>query len=53
VPQLNIETAPQSVPARILVVEDEPLIRFAMAETLRDFGVSVWKRHQPTRLGNI
>jgi CheY-like chemotaxis protein len=40
-PQSGIETAPQSVPARILVVEDEPLIRFAVAEALRELGVSV------------
>ena len=26
---------------RILLVEDEPLIRFAMAEALRELGVSV------------
>lgn len=40
-PQSGIETAPQSAPARILVVEDEPLIRFAMAEALRELGASV------------
>jgi CheY-like chemotaxis protein len=40
-PQSGVESAPQSVPARILVVEDEPLIRFAMAEALRELGVSV------------
>jgi CheY-like chemotaxis protein len=32
---------PQSAPARILVVEDEPLIRFAIAEVLRDLGAAV------------
>jgi CheY-like chemotaxis protein len=40
-PQSGIQTAPQSAPARILVVEDEPLIRFAVAEALRELGVSV------------
>jgi CheY-like chemotaxis protein len=40
-PQSGVESAPQSVPPRILVVEDEPLIRFAMAEALRELGVSV------------
>ena len=32
---------PQIEGVRILVVEDEPLIRFGIAETLRDFGASV------------
>src|SRR5271156_5966855 len=40
-PQCQIESAPGSAPARILVVEDEPIIRFAMAEALRELGVSV------------
>jgi CheY-like chemotaxis protein len=40
-PQLGVETVPQSLPARMLVVEDEALIRFAVAEALRDLGVSV------------
>jgi CheY-like chemotaxis protein len=40
-PQSGVETAPQSAPARILVVEDDPLTRFTMAEALRDLGVSV------------
>ena len=40
-PQSGVEAAPQVAPARILVVEDEPLTRFAMAEALRDLGVSV------------
>jgi CheY-like chemotaxis protein len=40
-PQSTIETAPQSVAPRILVVEDEPLIRFAMADALRELGVTV------------
>ena len=35
------EAAPQAAPARILVVEDDPLIRFAIAEALRDLGASV------------
>jgi two-component system, response regulator PdtaR len=40
-PQCGVESARQPVSARILVVEDEPLIRFAMAEALRELGVSV------------
>ena len=32
---------PQSRGVRILVVEDEPLIRFGIAEALRDLGASV------------
>ena len=40
-PQSQVESAPGSAPARILVVEDEALIRFAMAEALRELGVSV------------
>jgi CheY-like chemotaxis protein len=40
-PQGRVETAPQSAPARILVVEDELFIRFAIAEALRELGVSV------------
>jgi two-component system, response regulator PdtaR len=40
-PQCQVESAPGSAPARILVVEDEALIRFAMAEALRELGVSV------------
>ena len=39
-PQLEVETC-HSVPARILVVEDEPLIRFAIAEALRELGITV------------
>jgi CheY-like chemotaxis protein len=35
------EAAPQAARARILVVEDEPLIRFAIAEALREEGGSV------------
>jgi two-component system, response regulator PdtaR len=35
------EDAPRAAPARILVVEDDPLIRFAIAEELRDLGASV------------
>lgn len=38
---LNAEQAAEPAPARILVVDDEPLVRFAMAEALRDLGVSV------------
>jgi CheY-like chemotaxis protein len=40
-PLSGIEMAPQPAPARILVVEDEPLIRFVIAEALRELGVSV------------
>jgi CheY-like chemotaxis protein len=32
---------PQAQRVRILVVEDEPLIRFGMSEALRDLGVAV------------
>ena len=39
--QSSVETSPGSSAPRILVVEDEALIRFAMAEALRDLGVSV------------
>jgi len=35
------EPRPQPQGARILVVEDEPLIRFGIAEALRDLGASV------------
>jgi CheY-like chemotaxis protein len=35
------KAAPQAVPVRILVVEDEPLIRFEIAEALRERGASV------------
>jgi CheY-like chemotaxis protein len=40
-PQSGIEMASQTGSGRILVVEDEALIRFAMCEALRDLGVSV------------
>ncbi|MDR3463800.1 MAG: response regulator [Beijerinckiaceae bacterium] len=40
-PQSDVEATPQSVSARILVVEDDPLIRFSIAEALRDLGVTV------------
>jgi CheY-like chemotaxis protein len=40
-PQSEIESASQSERVRILVVEDEALIRFAIAEALRELGVSV------------
>jgi CheY-like chemotaxis protein len=40
-PQSEVESTSRSVPPRILVVEDEALIRFAMAEALRDLGASV------------
>ena len=40
-PLSGIEMAPQPAHARILVVEDEPLIRFVIAEALRELGVSV------------
>ena len=35
------EAAPQAAHAQILVVEDEPLLRFAIAEALRDEGACV------------
>jgi CheY-like chemotaxis protein len=38
---VNAEKAAEPAPARILVVDDEPLVRFAIAEALRDLGVSV------------
>jgi CheY-like chemotaxis protein len=41
VTQLNCQVAPERRPPRILVVEDEPLIRFSVAESLRDLNVSV------------
>src|SRR5580704_2536201 len=41
VAHLNPEKAPEPAQARILVVEDEPFVRFAMAEALRDLGISV------------
>ena len=40
-PQSEVESTSRSVPPRILLVEDEALIRFAMAEALRDLGASV------------
>jgi CheY-like chemotaxis protein len=39
--RLNSDKAPELAPARIVVVEDEPLVRFAIAEALRDLGVAV------------
>jgi CheY-like chemotaxis protein len=38
---LNSEEAAEPAPARILVVDDEPFVRFTMAEALRDLGISV------------
>ena len=38
---MNVNKAPELAPARIVVVEDEPLVRFAIAEALRDLGVAV------------
>ena len=35
------DTAPSPEPIFILIVEDEPIIRFLAAEALRDLGVSV------------
>jgi CheY-like chemotaxis protein len=40
-PQTRAEMERQAAVLRILVVEDEPFIRFAMAEALREKGVSV------------
>lgn len=39
--QSGVDPAQEAALARILLVEDEPLIRFAMAEALRDLAVSV------------
>lgn len=39
--RIDPEATPQAARARILVVEDEPLVRFAIAEALRDEGASV------------
>ncbi len=35
------DTAPAAEPIRIMIVEDQPLVRFAAAEALRELGVSV------------
>jgi CheY-like chemotaxis protein len=40
-PATAVNGLPGSRPIRILIVEDDTLIRFAMAEALRDLGVSV------------
>jgi hypothetical protein len=40
-PQSRVEGGPRLGLPRILVVEDEALIRFAMAEALRELGASV------------
>jgi CheY-like chemotaxis protein len=40
-PQTRAEMEPQAAAVRIMVVEDEAFIRFAMAEALREKGVSV------------
>lgn len=40
-PHSRVETAPKLEAPRILVVEDEALIRFAIAEALREQGASV------------
>src|ERR1700683_3265469 len=40
-PQTRAEMEPQAAAVRILVVEDEAFIRFAMAEALREKGVCV------------
>ncbi len=40
-PMTGAETAPKFGAARILLVEDDPLSRFTMAEELRDLGISV------------
>jgi CheY-like chemotaxis protein len=39
--QSALDCAQECAPSRILVVEDEPLIRFTVAEALRELGVSV------------
>jgi CheY-like chemotaxis protein len=40
-PEPEIDLAGEDKPVKILVVEDEPLIRFFVSEALRDLGVSV------------
>ncbi len=40
-PQSDLEAAPNAMPVRILVVEDEALIRLSIAEALRDLGINV------------
>lgn len=40
-PELESLPSPRDTPVRILVVEDEPLLRSAMAEALRDHGATV------------
>jgi CheY-like chemotaxis protein len=40
-PETNAIGSPQPAEVRVLLVEDDPLIRFAMAEALRDLGVTV------------
>jgi CheY-like chemotaxis protein len=40
-PHTRAEMEPRTAPARILVVEDEPFVRFAMADALRELGVCV------------
>jgi CheY-like chemotaxis protein len=40
-PQTRAEMEPQAAAVRILVVEDEAFIRFAIAEALREIGVLV------------
>ncbi len=40
-PQARVETAPRSEAPRIIVAEDEALVRFAIAEALRELGASV------------
>jgi CheY-like chemotaxis protein len=40
-PQSEFEAASREASARILVVEDEPVVRFIMAEALRDLGATV------------
>jgi CheY-like chemotaxis protein len=37
----ELRQSPETLPACILVVEDEPLVRFPICEALRDLGVRV------------
>ena len=40
-PHSDVQVAGQSVPVRILLVEDEPVVRLVMAEVLRDLAATV------------
>ena len=40
-PHSDVSMASQAAPVRILLVEDEPIIRFVLAEALRDLAATV------------